>query len=36
MSTTGWIFGLGVLITFIWSLIDIINITVDANGNPMI
>jgi len=34
--TTGWIFGLGVLITFIWSLIDIINITVDANGNPMI
>ena len=31
--TLGWLFGLGILITFIWSLIDIITVTVDSNGN---
>jgi len=31
----GWIFGLGLLITFIWSLVDIITINIDAKGIPM-
>ena len=30
----GWVFGLGVLITFIWYIVDIINVTEDANGVP--
>lgn len=31
----GWVFGLGIIITGIWTIIDIITVTVDANGNPM-
>ncbi len=31
---TGWIFGIGVLITYIWAIVDIIQVTQDANGVP--
>jgi TM2 domain-containing membrane protein YozV len=33
--TLGWVFGLGVLISWVWAIIDIVTITVDANGYPM-
>ena len=32
---TGWIFGIGVLVTFVWALIEIIAVNTDANGLRM-
>ncbi|MCK5848757.1 MAG: TM2 domain-containing protein [Caldisericia bacterium] len=32
----GWVFGLGVLITFIWVIVDIISVTQDSDGVPFI
>lgn len=31
----GWIFGLGILIVYIWVIIEICTVTVDANGETM-
>ncbi|MDD4029230.1 MAG: TM2 domain-containing protein [Caldisericia bacterium] len=30
----GWLFGIGALITFIWAIVDIIQVTHDGNGVP--
>jgi TM2 domain-containing membrane protein YozV/ribosomal protein S27AE len=31
---TGWILGIGFLITYIWAIVDIIGVTHDGNGVP--
>jgi TM2 domain-containing membrane protein YozV/ribosomal protein L40E len=31
----GWLFGLGILIVYIWVIIEIVTVTVDANGEIM-